>query len=209
MRFSRIDGLDVVTRITGPIHHFLGIEFGRGLAREARVERVDSEGAHHDVEVAGSTPPDSVRREVARANKRLGSKLGARVIRYCTDDPAIPGVYERLAEALAERVFKDGAAPQDQGAPARRRKRPSSLIPIARILSPRKPTSPPPSSAIGPISADAGRSLPSRDPFRIRQDSLLHRYRWRLLLNSLSHDELRRLEKELERSKRRRRSPAK
>lgn len=213
MRFSRIDGLDVVTRITGPIHHFLGIEFGRGLAREARVERVDSEGTHHEVAVAGSTPPDVVRREVARgvlhANKRLGSKLSVRVIRYCTDDPVVPGIYEKLAEALSERVFMDEAASRKKSVLGAKRKRTASMIPLTRLVVPRTPTSSSPSTKVGATSEKGGLPLYRRNPLRFRSDSLLQRYRLRLLVNSLSHVELKQLEKELERSKQRKRSPAK
>ena len=123
MRFSQIDGLDVVTRIAGPIHHFLGIEFGRRSAGAPRMEMVDGEGNLRSESNEGSPPPESVRWEVVRgieqANQRLGSALAARVVRYCVDDPAVAGVYEMLAEALAERVVQNSASRDEKTVPIR------------------------------------------------------------------------------------------
>ena len=117
MRFAQIDGLDVVTRIAGPIHHFLGVEFGRGPAGPPAIERVGLDGAPREAASQGASP-DEVRREVdlgvAAVNERLRSDLAARRIRYCVDDPATPGVYEKLAEALAERATIDWSPTSDE-----------------------------------------------------------------------------------------------
>jgi len=191
MHFTRIEGFDVVVRITGPTHHFLGIEFGPGTAREARVEDVALERSRREGPPPDPARSDAVRREVAAgvaaANERLGSRLGVRAIRYCTDDPATPGAYAKLAEALAERIAGEEAP---------------TLRPVGTPSGPRKAKGGDPSRGLATSSAPRIAS-PSKQP-----GPPAPRYPWRRLIDSLSPIELKRLERELVRSKRRRKPPA-
>jgi hypothetical protein len=114
MRFNRIGRLDVVTRITGPHHHFLGIEFSKDGGSSAPIlERVDMEGAEAAIEPSEARA--DLRREVldavTEANGRLGTHLAVARIRYCADDAAVPGVYGRLARSLVEHVAQEEMNP--------------------------------------------------------------------------------------------------
>jgi len=109
MRFTRIGELDVVTRIIGPHHHFLAIQFLPSLAEDPPVlERVSEDGT--SVSPMAGEAREALCREVlggvAEANNRLGTNLGVGRIRVCGDDPRIPGVYGQLAEALVGHVVE-------------------------------------------------------------------------------------------------------
>src|SRR5262245_2730564 len=105
MRFTKIGDLDVVTQITGPTHHFLGIAFSPVPAPEPPIlERVSLD--HPLPEVETFDPENDLCREVLEAvrevNDRLGTLLGVTRIRYCADDPPVVGMYRHLAQALVE-----------------------------------------------------------------------------------------------------------
>jgi len=113
MRFTKVGDLDVVTRITGPTHHLLGIALSPTSCPEAPiVERVSLD--HPQAEGEPFDPESDLCREVVTAvqdaNDRMGTHLGVARIRYCADDPPVAGVYHRLAQALVERVISEQEA---------------------------------------------------------------------------------------------------
>lgn len=110
MQFTKLGDLEIVTRITGPHHHFLGLELSSGRAPGAPVlERVSGGAAEAEVEAFDLR--DRLCREVvdgvAEANRDLGTRYRVIRIRYCAADPPIPGVYSRLARALVEHVVQE------------------------------------------------------------------------------------------------------
>lgn len=110
MRFTKVGDLEVVTRITGPTHHLLGMALATAPIPDAPIlERVSLDPPQTEVEPFD--PDRDLCREVLagvrEANDRLGAHLGVMRIRYCADDPPIPGVYQRLAQALVEHVISE------------------------------------------------------------------------------------------------------
>jgi hypothetical protein len=108
MKFSKNGEFDVVTRVTGPHHHYLGLvlKTDSGMAL-ARVEDLSPS--------PGNSPLDSmgverlradVSRGVASANERLGTNYRASAIRFCGTDPPLRDVYRVLAEHLVEYVAR-------------------------------------------------------------------------------------------------------
>ena len=113
MQFTRIGDLDIVTRISGPTHHFLGIALAPVPGPETPIlERVSLD--HPLAEVEPSDPEYELCREVLETvreiNDRLGTHFGVKRIRYCTDDPPVPGIYRRLTQALVEQVISQTEA---------------------------------------------------------------------------------------------------
>lgn len=107
MRFTRIGDLDVVTRTTGPTHHFLGIVLTSGPGPESPVmERVSI--SHPEPRIEPFDRENTIYREVVEAvrdaNKRFGAHYSLARLRYCADDPPSANVYHRLAQALVERA---------------------------------------------------------------------------------------------------------
>jgi hypothetical protein len=112
MWFTKIGDLDVVTRITGPTHHLLGIAFSPVPRLETPIlERVSLDHPLPEVETFGSE--NDFCREVLEAvretNDRLGIHFGVTRIRYCADDPPVVGMYRRLAQALVEHLISQQA----------------------------------------------------------------------------------------------------
>jgi hypothetical protein len=110
MRFAKVDDLEVVTRITGPTHHLLGMVLApASIPGTPILERVSL--AHPEAEAEPFDPERDLCREVLTAvretNDRLGTHYGVARIRYCADDPPLPGVYHRLARALVEHVISE------------------------------------------------------------------------------------------------------
>lgn len=110
MQFTRIGDLDVVTRISGPHHHFLGVGLStRESSSTPVVERVAL--STDDVTIEPLDSPSDLRREVleavSEANRRLGTDFKVTKIRYCADDASIPGIYGRLARYLVEHVARE------------------------------------------------------------------------------------------------------
>lgn len=110
MRFTRIGDLEVVTRIIGPHHHFLGLALSPDAEPKAPIlERVGSENSEVMIEPIGVG--DEFRREVveavSEANRRLGTHFTVTKIRYCGDDAPVPGIHGRLAGALVEHVAQE------------------------------------------------------------------------------------------------------
>ena len=108
MRFFKVGDLEVVTRITGPTHHLLGMAFAPASTPDAPVLEKVALG-RPQAEVEPFDPERDLCREVLagvrEANDRLGTHVGVKRIRYCADDPPTPGVYRRLAQALVEHVI--------------------------------------------------------------------------------------------------------
>ena len=75
MQFTKLGDLDVVTRITGPHHHFLGIQFSPWLATTPVLEVVSRDG--NAIELVAPGPGEACYREVvdgvSEANDRLGT----------------------------------------------------------------------------------------------------------------------------------------
>ena len=108
MQFTKIGELDIVTRVTGPTHHLLGMVLAPASTRETPIlERVSID--HPQAEVEPFDPARELCREVLTAiqdaNDRLGTHFGVTRIRYCVDDPPVAGIYGRLAHALVEHMF--------------------------------------------------------------------------------------------------------
>ena len=94
-----------VSRITGPKHNLLGIEFDE----KACVDPPSVATFHEE-----STPRlnlDAVVREVAEgvraANEELGTHFRVAAIQYVADDTPPESTYRLLAFALAERLAKE------------------------------------------------------------------------------------------------------
>jgi len=114
MRFTKLGDMQAVTRITGPHHHFLGIQFSPGPTTALPVlERVSCDSIEAASEAFDS--PKTLCREVvngvSEANNRLGTHYAVSKIRYCADDLLIPGVYRQLAQALVEHVAQEKENP--------------------------------------------------------------------------------------------------
>jgi hypothetical protein len=108
MRFTKLGDLEVVTRITGPTHPFLGMALAPTSASITPiVERVCLDRPQVEFE------PFDAKRDLCRdvltavqePNDRFGTHLGVTRIRYCADDQPIPSVYHGLAKALVEHVI--------------------------------------------------------------------------------------------------------
>ena len=110
MQFTKLEDLDVVTRTNGPHHHFLGIGLSQvPVACMTVLERVSLENPEPQTEEFDSQKDlfREVMNGVSEANERLGTHFGVIKIRYCVDDPPIPGIYHRLAVALVEHVTQE------------------------------------------------------------------------------------------------------
>ena len=107
MRFHRVGEYDVVTRITGPDHHFLGLKFT--LNPEVGEPVVEVVAITQDVGPA-ATKEDSrriveaIERGLHRANTHLGTDYHLGGIRYCSSDRFVEGIYAEMAEKLVEHV---------------------------------------------------------------------------------------------------------
>jgi hypothetical protein len=110
MQFTKVGELDIVTRVTGPTHHFLGMVLAPGSTPETPIlERVSIDRPQAELEPFD--PAREICREVLTAvqdaNDRLGTRFGVVRIRYCVDDPPVAGIYGRLAHALVEHAFSE------------------------------------------------------------------------------------------------------
>lgn len=121
MQFTKLEDLEVVTRTTGPHHHFLGIGLSQvPVSCTTVMERVSLENPEPEIEEFDSQKGlyREVMNGVSEANERLGTHFGVTKIRYCVDDPPIPGIYQRLAQALVEHVTQenesDATKPSEQ-----------------------------------------------------------------------------------------------
>ncbi len=105
MQFSKIQNLDVVTRITGPTHNYLGIEFS-AYSGEGNTPVLERLRTHDEPVLEIMDPHTDLCREVmdgvAIANERFGTHLGVVRIRYIGDDSKVSGVYNQLAQSLVE-----------------------------------------------------------------------------------------------------------
>jgi hypothetical protein len=110
MRFTKVGELEIVTRVTGPTHHLLGIVLAPASSPETPIlERVSIDRPQAEVEPFD--PERDICREILTAvkdaNDRLGTHFGVTRIRYCADDPRVAGIYGRLAQALVEHVLSE------------------------------------------------------------------------------------------------------
>lgn len=114
MQFTKLGDLQAVTRVTGPHHHFLGLQFSPCPTTALPVlERVSRDGAKAERETfdSGNILCRDVVDGVSEANNRLGTHYNVSKIRYCADDILIPGSYRQLAEALVEHVEQEKESP--------------------------------------------------------------------------------------------------
>ena len=122
MTFSKSGHLDVVTRISGPHHHYLALQLQTDVdlsSIDIDVECCSPEGAIGPAEPSHS---DEVRREVSggidAANQRLATRYRASRIQFGATDPPLRGVYRAMAERLVEHVCHarghSAAAPMNQ-----------------------------------------------------------------------------------------------
>ncbi len=106
MNFSRSGEFDVVTRITGPHHHYLALK----LQTDVDTAFVDVESFLPDGLIGPAEPSraDEVCSEVAgginAANERLAAHYRASRIRFGASDPPLKDVYRAMAEQLVEHV---------------------------------------------------------------------------------------------------------
>jgi hypothetical protein len=113
MQFTKLGDLDVVTRITGPSHHLLGLVFSPLRSPEAPiVERVSFDHPQPEVEPFDpeSVLCSDVLAAVQDANARWGTDFRVTRIRYCADDPPLSGIYGFLTKALVEHVITEQPA---------------------------------------------------------------------------------------------------
>jgi hypothetical protein len=106
MNFSKNGDMDVVTRITGPHHHYLALQ----LQTDVDPPFIDVECYSPDGLVGPAEPSraDEIRSEVSggldAANERLATRFRASRIRFGASDPPLKGVYRAMAERLVEHV---------------------------------------------------------------------------------------------------------
>jgi hypothetical protein len=124
MQFNRVGDYEVITRITGPHHHFLGLRLAPGggaslawstnvLASEMHcraplVEAVSLSGEVRRTEVRDDFKRivDEVTQGLCAANAHLGTDYEVAAVRYCDADPPVPGIYADLAEQLVEHLAR-------------------------------------------------------------------------------------------------------
>jgi hypothetical protein len=110
MRFSRRGDYEVVTRISGPLHHYLGLRLVRDRdnsgAASLIVEDLSPavEGDRHGEMPGREDLTSEVLAALDAANARLGTHYGVVGIHYCSSDPDRKNVYRELAEKLIEHV---------------------------------------------------------------------------------------------------------
>jgi hypothetical protein len=113
MQFTKHGDLYVVTRITGPTHHMLGLVLSPvSPSGTPIVECVSFD--HSQSEVEPFDPESALCRDVLTAvqdaNTRWGTNFFVTKIRYCADDPPLSGIYGFLAKALVEHLLTEQAA---------------------------------------------------------------------------------------------------
>lgn len=109
MRFSKSGDFEIVTRITGPIHHYLGLRFSSEPRHPGPIVEVLSldRGASDAPALSDQRRiVDEVVRGVGAANRRLGTHYEVAGIRYCVDDSWRDGDYIALSETLVEHVAR-------------------------------------------------------------------------------------------------------
>lgn len=107
MRISDHGDDITATRISGPIHHFLGVRFTDALSPQGPPRLVDVattslELCTHGARPAPSTVIEDVIQGIREAKERLGMTQAIAEIRYCSSDPYVPGLYTELARSIAE-----------------------------------------------------------------------------------------------------------
>jgi hypothetical protein len=101
MEYIRRGNVHCITRVTGPTHNFLGIEFGPP-DEQCVVECLGSPN-----QAATITEPqlkESVLSAVAKANAEFGTDLSVRRIQYVGRDTPNASIYQMLAKELAKRA---------------------------------------------------------------------------------------------------------
>ncbi len=107
MRFTRFGDFEVVTRITGPTHHYLGLRLFQDA--DQGIPEVEELALSSPTDPEGPRPdPAQVVEEVLggleAANGRLGTNYKVKAIRYCSSDPVIKGAYTLLTESLVDHL---------------------------------------------------------------------------------------------------------
>jgi hypothetical protein len=117
MHFGTIGPLQTVIRVTGPTHHFLGLELSCGGPETPPVlESVSCSDA--GVHEEPFDPSLRVCREALEAldevNRRRAVPFRLIRLRYCPDDGPVDGVYRLMTEALLAHLMGQGEASTDR-----------------------------------------------------------------------------------------------
>lgn len=131
MQFTRRGEYEVVTKVSGPLHHVLGLRFVHDQKDPDGSLVVQDLASSVSFEQAGTPPKETivvaeVGTALDAAKQRLGIQLGISGIQYCSKDPYVTNIYHELAGRLIERVssgMSDGtpspsvavAAPVERG----------------------------------------------------------------------------------------------
>ncbi len=107
MQFVHVGSSFRVTRITGPKHNLLGIEFWEG---EAAPEPPIVETLGPEKQCRDSLPSDEVCKNVllgvSDANQKYGTSFAVKRIQFVPIDSPPPLTYRALAHAIVERRAK-------------------------------------------------------------------------------------------------------
>ncbi len=111
MRFHKVDGYEIVTRISGPDHHYLGLRFAEDAGPssvEFTLEAVPLPGETRSREDRALTLKiaEEVHHGLNEANSRLGTDYELTGIRYCSSDRYVEGIYAELAGKVVEHVAR-------------------------------------------------------------------------------------------------------
>jgi hypothetical protein len=106
MNYSKSGEFDVVTRITGPHHHYLALQMQTDA--EPSYVAVECYLADGLIGPAEPTRESEIRSEVSSgidaANLRLATRFRASRIRFVASDPPLKGVYRIMSEGLVEHL---------------------------------------------------------------------------------------------------------
>ena len=106
MQFTQKGECLSVTRITGPSHNVLGIEFGAGIANsEIVVDELDKQGGP-----VRSLAREDVKRNVllgiSEANDQFGTAYVVKRIEFVPHDSPPVEIYRLLAKSIIERIVR-------------------------------------------------------------------------------------------------------
>jgi hypothetical protein len=125
MRFARRGECDVVTRIAGPLHHYLGLRLiqdqGTGPI-DPTVEDLSPPAGSRPLPLQPTVVDlvTTVLEGLKAANDRLGTRYTAEKIIFCSSDQYRKETYKLLTEALVEHVSqKENHLPQEAAADAK------------------------------------------------------------------------------------------
>jgi hypothetical protein len=111
MRFGRHDECDVVTRISGPLHHYLGLRLVQDQGA-GQIDPILEDLSSATKPLPVPLPPTAVdlvitvRKALQAANERLGTRYAVERILFCSSDQYLKNVYRELTESLVEHVSR-------------------------------------------------------------------------------------------------------